>query len=49
MLNLFIGLAIGGTAELTVGCLLVSAKNADRARTSRFANDRKDSVIGKTA
>lgn len=30
MLNLFIGLAIGGTAELTVGCLLVSAKNADR-------------------
>ena len=26
MLNLFIGLAIGGTAGLTVGCLLVSAK-----------------------
>lgn len=30
MLNLFIGLVIGGTVGLTTGCLMISAKNADR-------------------
>lgn len=46
MLNLFIGLAIGGTAGLNVGCLLVSAKNADREieRLNKELNNLKNDI-----
>lgn len=45
MMYLFIGMVIGGTAGLFTGCLLVSAKEADKEinRLNKELEDRKSS------
>lgn len=45
MVYLFIGMVIGGTAGLLTGCLLVSAKEADKEinRLNKELEDRKSS------